>query len=105
VEDRAEGRRIVREMMHDTDEDEDEDEDDEDEFTIRHTNGRGARPLIPHPDGHLADYHFSEEGLIWIEENYGNSGSFLYSYGLKFYKDEDCEEGKQILRAMMREDA
>lgn len=104
-EDRADGRRIVRAMMQDSDEDVDDESDNEDEFTISYTNGRGAKPLIPHPDGHMADYHFSEEQLIWIEENYGNSASFLYSHGLKFYKDEDCEEGKEILQAIMREHA
>jgi hypothetical protein len=111
-EDRAEGRRIVRAMMHDSDgdgdddEDEDDEEDDDDEsFTISYTNGRGAKPIIAHDEGHMADYHFSEKELIWIEENFGNSASFLAIYGLKFYDDDDCEEGKRIAQGMMSDDA
>jgi hypothetical protein len=97
--DRAEGRRIVRAMMHDSD------DDDDGSFTISYTNGRGAQPIIPHAEGHMADYHFSEKELIWIEENFGNSASFLAIYGLKFYDDDDCEEGKRIAQAMMSDDA
>jgi len=103
-EDRAEGRRIVRAMMHDSDGDGGDDDDDE-SFTISYTNGRGAKPIIPHDEGHMADYHFSEKQLIWIEENFGNSASFLAIYGLKFYDDDDYEEGKRIAQAMMGDDA
>lgn len=116
-EDRAEGRRIVRAMMHASDDDSDdadadtdgndesEEDDDDGSFTISYTNGRGAKPIIPHADGHMVDYLFSEKELIWIETHFGNSASFLITYGLKFYDDDDCEEGKQIVQAMMREDA
>ena len=115
-EDRAEGRRIVRAMMHNSDDsdgdgdggdddDDDDDDDDNDESTISYTNGRGAKPIIPHDEGHMADYHFSEKELIWIEENFGNSASFLAIYGLKFYDDDDCEEGKRIAQGMMSDDA
>jgi len=45
----------------------------------------------------MADYHFSEAGLIWIEQHFGNSASFLMMYGLKFYDDDDCVEGKRIV--------
>jgi hypothetical protein len=122
-EDRAEGRRIVRAMMHDShdsnvnddddddDDDDDEDDDDEDDmdedgdsFIISYTDGHGAKPIIPHAGGHAADYYFSKDELIWIEKNFGNSASFLVTYGLKFYNDDDCKEGKQIVQAMMSED-
>jgi len=114
-EDRAEGRRIVRAMMGDSDDsgdvegenksEEEEEESDDGSFTISYTNGRGAKPIIPHDEGHMADYYFSEKELLWIEENYGNSASFLITYGLKFYNDDDCEEGKWIVQAMMTDDA
>src|SRR5271154_679054 len=106
-EDRAEGRRIVRAMMHDSDDSygDGDGDDDDGSFTISYTNGRGAKPIIPHDEGHMADYHFSEKELIWIEENFGNSASFLAIYGLKFYDDDDCEEGKRIAQAMMSDDA
>ena len=109
-EDRAEGRRIVRAMMNQSEEDDDNNDDDDndddnddesDEFEISYTHGHGATPIIPHADGHMADYNFSEKELVWIEQNYGNSASFLISYGLKFYNDDDCEEGKAIVKVMM----
>jgi hypothetical protein len=53
----------------------------------------------------MADYHFSKKQLTWIEKHLGNSASFLSMYGLKFYDDGDCEEGKRIAQAMMRHDA
>jgi len=118
-EDRAEGRIIVRAMMHepqksnkshvsinvDEDEDDYDSEDEDDEFVISYTDGQGVKPIIPHADGHMADYQFSEDELIWIEKNYGNSASFLATYGLKFYDDDDCKEGRQLLRGLMREGA
>ena len=58
-------------------------------------------PIVLHANGHMADDHFSEKELIWIEKNYGNSASFLMSHGLKFYDGDDCEEGKHIVKAMM----
>ena len=105
-EDRAEGQRIVRAMMdadHDDDCDDDGDGDDE-SFNISYTGGRGAKSIIPHAEGHMADYHFSEPELVCIEEIFGNSASFLVSYGLKFYDDDDCKEGKRIAQAMMLEE-
>ena len=101
--DRAEGRRIVRAMM-DADADDEEGDDDDESFNISYTDGRGAEPIIPHAEGHMADYHFSETELIWIEENFGNSASFLVTYGLKFYDDDDCKDGKRIAQAMMLEE-
>jgi len=89
-EDRAEGREMVRAMMEFADDDD-------------LPEGR-EQPIIPDEDVHLADYHFSEDELSWIEKYYGNSASFLASYGLKFHNDEDCREGKQMLHAMMSDD-
>ncbi|KAL2024417.1 hypothetical protein VTK56DRAFT_8228 [Thermocarpiscus australiensis] len=87
-EDREEGRAIARALMEedDDDEDDDEDEDEDEEFN---------------PEGHFADYHFTDEELDFIENGWGNSEMFMLSYGLKFYKDEDCEEAKAIVRALM----
>jgi len=90
-------------MMDADDDDYDGDDDDDESFVISYTDGRGAKPIIPHADGHMADYHFSENELIWIEENFGNSASFLATYGLRFYDDDDCKEGKRIAEAMMLE--
>ena len=98
-QDRAEGRRIVRAMMHDSD-----DEEDIESFTLSYTNGRGAKLIVPYADRHMADYHFSEKELISIEKHFGNSASFLMTYGLKFYDDDHCKEGKRIAQAMMGDD-
>ena len=106
-DDRAEGRRIVRAMMHDSDDSDDSNDGDDDDgsFILSYTDGHGVKPIVPHADGHLVDYYFSENELIWIEKNFGNSASFLITYGLKFYNDDDCKEGKRIAQAMMRDDA
>ncbi|TFA97824.1 hypothetical protein CCMA1212_010432 [Trichoderma ghanense] len=100
-EDRAEGRAIVRSLMkRDEGEDDDgaegdpseeEDEDDEEEA------GEDENDF----ERHLADYHFSDQELRWIKKYYRDSATFMYSFGLKFYDDEDCEDAKAIVRAFL----
>ncbi|KAF1836335.1 hypothetical protein BDW02DRAFT_521172 [Decorospora gaudefroyi] len=86
-EDREEGRAILRAVMREDEMSEDEESDDVDEFDEF--------------EGHQADYNFTERQLDWIEKNYRNSEQFMISYGLKFYSDEDLEEAKVIVEAMM----
>ncbi|KAL8789939.1 MAG: hypothetical protein Q9195_006600 [Heterodermia aff. obscurata] len=93
-EDREEGRIILRAMMQEDDDGED-DEDDGDTF---------LRELEQDPTSHVADYHFSAEELEWIKKNYGHSGNFLFSYGLKPFEDDDCQEGKSIILALMEDE-
>ena len=91
-EDREEGRIIMQALMED-----DQDDDDND-------NGNTfLRELEQDPTSHLADYQFSAKELEWIENNYGHSGNFLLSYGLKPFEDEDCREGKSIVQSLMKE--
>ena len=87
-EDREEGRTILRSLMQNEEEEEleDEDENEDSESSL---------------EGHMADYHFTDAELEYIKEGYGNSMNFLYSYGLKFYNDDDCEEGRSILKSLM----
>ncbi len=93
-DDRTEGRSILRALMEEDASDEDfggdfgEDFEDE-EFDF---------------EGHQADYNFSSQQLDWIEQHYGNSETFMLSYGLKFYDDDDVEEAKSIANAMMAND-
>ncbi|KAL6691286.1 hypothetical protein J3F84DRAFT_352637 [Trichoderma pleuroticola] len=85
-EERAEGRAIVRAMMSadkDDDETEDTEDDDDDEFP------------------HLADYHFDDKELAWINKYYQNSGTFMSSYSLKFYDDGDYAEATGLVKAFM----
>lgn len=89
-EDREEGREIVRAILAQNRDDDDEDED-EDESSEKEWN----------PEGHFADYHFSESELEFIEGGWGNSANFMFSFGLKFYDDDDCREAKAIVRALM----
>ncbi|PNP58369.1 hypothetical protein THARTR1_01884 [Trichoderma harzianum] len=76
-EERAEGRAITE------DTEDDEDDDDDDEFA------------------HLADYHFDDKELAWIKKHYRNSATFMFSYGFKFYDDEDCAEATGLVKAFM----
>ena len=87
-EDREEGRAILRAVMREDDmsSDEEEDFDEESEF-----------------EGHQADYNFTDRQLEWIEKHYRNSEQFMISYGLKFYRNEDLDEAKAIVEAMMDE--
>ncbi|KAL8883164.1 MAG: hypothetical protein Q9192_007398 [Flavoplaca navasiana] len=115
-EDRVEGRRILRAMMEDDSDDAPnhsgderatftrEVDDAEVESDEEGSQGSFERDLEENPASHAADYHFSKEQLEWIKRSYGHSLNFLMSYGLKFYDDEDCEEGASIVRALMSED-
>jgi hypothetical protein len=85
-EDRDEGRGMLRAIIREDDMSESEN-DQEDDF-----------------EGHQADYNFSHRQLDWIEEHYRNSEHFMMSYGLKFYDDEDLQEAKAIVEAMMNRD-
>jgi hypothetical protein len=91
--DREEGRAILRAVMRESETSKDEESDDkEDEFDESEF------------EGHQADYNFTDRQLDWIEKNYHNSEQFMISYGLKFYCDEDLQEAKVIVEAMMEED-
>ncbi|KAL8876934.1 MAG: hypothetical protein Q9198_004956 [Flavoplaca austrocitrina] len=115
-EDRVEGRRILRAMMEDDSDDAPNHSGDERATFTREVDdtevdsdeegsqGSFERDLEENPASHAADYHFSEEQLDWIKRSYGHSLNFLMSYGLKFYDDEDCEEGVAIVRAFMSDD-
>lgn len=93
-EDRTEGRLILRAFKEDDEsakvfEDESENEFEDDEWD---------------PEGHQADYNFTEAQLNWIEKHYTNSEQFMMCYGLKFYNDDDLQEAKQIAEVMMADD-
>ncbi|KAI4148514.1 MAG: hypothetical protein L6R39_002778 [Caloplaca ligustica] len=95
-EDRDEGRRILRALMqHDSIGSSGSSTESLDLF---------QRDLEQDPSSHAADYHFSAEELDFIEEEYGHSGNFLRCYGLKFYDDDDCRQGKAIVHDMLLED-
>ncbi|KAK2738769.1 hypothetical protein FQN57_006937 [Myotisia sp. PD_48] len=84
-EDRAEGRSILRQiMLHEEDDPEHDSEEDDEDL-----------------EGHMADYHFTSSELEFIESRWGNSMNFLYSFGLKFYDNDDCKEGKMIAQGLM----
>ncbi|KAL8741426.1 MAG: hypothetical protein Q9184_008387, partial [Pyrenodesmia sp. 2 TL-2023] len=93
-EDRDEGRRTLRALM----------EDPGDEASDTSSLDSFQRDLANDPTSHAADYHFSESELDWIKAGYGHSGHFLRCYGLKFYDDEDCKEGKAIVQAILSDD-
>lgn len=100
-EDRAEGRAIMRALAGDggsTDNNDEEDDemkaaDEEDEDDGEDEN----------PDGHFADYHFNKEELDWIKKHYGDSATFMFSHGLRFYVNKDCAAAKRLLHDFLRE--
>ncbi|KAL8915366.1 MAG: hypothetical protein Q9171_000236 [Xanthocarpia ochracea] len=110
-EDREEGRRILRALMDDgsldddgTDDDgstEDNEDSEDDEDRDPGSPDSFERELEEDPTSHFADRHFSAQELDWIKKNHGHSANFLLSYGLKFYDDEDCKQGKAIVQAFV----
>lgn len=46
----------------------------------------------------------TSEERQWLKANYGNEFKFLQAYGLNIHKDDDVEEGRRIMRAMMQHD-
>ncbi|KAI4175033.1 MAG: hypothetical protein LQ346_008145 [Caloplaca aetnensis] len=97
-EDRDEGRRTLRALM------EDSSDGASDGASETSSTNSSLRDLENGPTSHAADYHFSESELNWIKAEFGHSGHFLRCYGLKFYDDEDCREGRAIVQAMIQDD-
>ena len=114
-DERAEDRAIVRSLISDEDDEKgkndskdgsrskDEDDNRDDEEEEGSDTNSFLHDLETDPTSHVADYHFSEVELDWIKQHWRHSGNFLLSYGLKPYKDEDCEEGKQVIKALMED--
>ncbi|KAJ1323140.1 hypothetical protein MN608_11286 [Microdochium nivale] len=50
----------------------------------------------------MGEARFSEAEKKWLKDNYGGEFRFLRDHGLSIYKEEDREEGRAILRVMMR---
>ncbi|KAK0655096.1 hypothetical protein B0T16DRAFT_318492, partial [Cercophora newfieldiana] len=44
---------------------------------------------------------YTAEEKQWLNRHFGGEFKFLMAYGLSIYKEEDREEGRHIVRAMM----
>ncbi|OKO96460.1 hypothetical protein PENSUB_10635 [Penicillium subrubescens] len=51
-----------------------------------------------------ASEHLTLAEKAWVKTHYGTEFRFLRDYGLSIFKDEDREEGRLILRAIMSDD-
>lgn len=92
-EDRDEGQQIVKAMMaNELHEDEEGEGEEENSFLA---------DLEADPASHVADYHFNEAELEWIEKHHRHSGNFMRAYGLKPWDVEDCKEGKAIVQGFL----
>jgi hypothetical protein len=98
--DREEGRAILRAIMSEQISDTEESISDHIEGTDETSDEDGEEYF----QSHMADYHFDEEALNWINKYHGNSMRFMMAYGLKFYSNDDCEQAKIIVKAMMGSD-
>lgn len=94
ADDREQGRRIARAMMEQDYYNEQSEADDYDE------NDAFEQSF----EGHFADYHFRDEELEYIKDGWGDSESFMVSYGLKFFDDEDCAQAKRTVRDLMAQE-
>ncbi|TKA66867.1 hypothetical protein B0A55_08311 [Friedmanniomyces simplex] len=57
-------------------------------------------PQAPRTLGRL-----TETEKCWLKDNYGGEWKFLMACGLNMHKDEDREEGRGIMRALMSNEA
>ncbi|KAM0523024.1 hypothetical protein ACHAPE_001515 [Trichoderma viride] len=101
-EDRAEGRAIMRALARDDDSTDDNDEDDDGMEMVDEEEDEEEEEDSD-PEDHLADYHFNEEELDWIEKHCRTSANFMISYGLKFYDDQDCAAARRLVKEFLRE--
>ena len=96
AEDRAEGRLILRALMH------------EDRLGGEPLNEEGSHGEFKDDRsdfaGRQAVDNFSYEELEWIETHYGNCERFMKSHGLKFYDYGDVERAKLIVNAILDEE-
>jgi len=79
-------------------------DEDEDEDNIEKYSDDFLQELEDDPMSHLADYNFSSAELEWIQKHYQHSSNFMLSYGLKPFEQEDCDEAKAIVRAIIEDD-
>lgn len=56
------------------------------------------------PQSQAADAQLTGSEKSWLKHNYRDEFHFLRDHGLSIYKDEDREEGRSILRTMMKDD-
>jgi len=52
---------------------------------------------------HMVDYLFDERSLRWMKKHYGTSMSFMYSYGLRIYDQDDCQVAQAMIGDLMLE--
>ncbi|KAK3371067.1 hypothetical protein B0T24DRAFT_680190 [Lasiosphaeria ovina] len=101
-EDREDGRAMARTLMgHDADEDEvmeDKDGDEESDGDKGLDTSDAAPSMV---DGVLAGANFTSEEVSFMQRGWGSSETFLISFGLKFYKEDDVEEAKSLVGALM----
>ncbi|MCJ1330365.1 hypothetical protein MMC10_007048 [Thelotrema lepadinum] len=93
LEDRMEGRRIVRWEMDQYGIDED--------FDCYPPSGSDTSE---EPDLVLAKPYFSKAQLVWIRKKYEYMFRFMDSHNLKPYLKEDCVKGRAIVQERMKEE-
>jgi hypothetical protein len=114
--DRKQGRMIARVLIEDekymTDHPAPDDADEPDHEFASHMSSDNEvdNEALPDPEdmfadpmAHVADFHFNDMELEFIEGKYGNTNQFMISFGLKFYDEDDCKEAKKIVEAMTSE--
>jgi hypothetical protein len=51
----------------------------------------------------LDSRRLTNEEKAWLKTHYGGEFKFLQTYGLSIYRDEDREEGRRILRSILKD--
>ena len=64
------------------------------------SKNKRKRPVEQGPS-YRDDYPLTDEEKDWLKKNYGGEFNFLHTHGLKMHDEEDREQGRRIVRAMM----
>ncbi|RBR11205.1 uncharacterized protein FIESC28_09089 [Fusarium coffeatum] len=90
-DDREEGRVVLRAIMAGSDSDDsDSGLDDPNEYR---------------PEVQLAESYFDADQVKFINKHYGDPLTFMITFGLKFYKADDCQEARSIVESLMYPDS
>jgi hypothetical protein len=115
-EDREEGRSILRAIMAGSDDDDsdvglgysNDDDSDDSDVGLGYSNDDDSDDSDvglgysndDHP-GVLAEPYFDADKLKFIKKHYSDPPTFMITFGLKFYKADDCEEARSIIGSLM----
>ncbi|KAK4033178.1 hypothetical protein C8A01DRAFT_40370 [Parachaetomium inaequale] len=68
------------------------------------TNAKTRMPIDIESSQGTPSPPYTKEEKDWLKRHWDGEFKFLLAYGMSIYKEEDREEGRRIVRAMMEQD-